>query len=143
MSTTTATYPHSTSTWTVSTAHAAMYLVPLGRLLFALIFLVSAPGHFKAETIQMAASAGLPAASFFVPAAGVLEFIGAAMILIGWHARIGAVLLIAFLVPVTLVMHAFWSAPEAMRQMQMAMFMKNLGLMGARRQGQGGTTVSP
>jgi putative oxidoreductase len=131
MSTSTATYPRSTSTWTVSTAHAAMYLVPLGRLLFAAIFLLSAPGHFKQETIQYAASAGVPAANLLVPASGILAFIGAAMVLVGWHARIGAAFLLAFLVPVTLSMHAFWSVTDAtMRQMQLAMFMKNVAMMG-------------
>jgi putative oxidoreductase len=132
MSTSSATYPRSTSTWTVSTAHAAMYLVPLGRLLFAAIFLLAAPGHFKPETIQYAASEGVPLAKLLVPASGILAFVGGAMILLGWHARVGAALLIAFLVPVTLTMHAFWSAADPlMRQMQMAMFMKNVGLMGA------------
>jgi putative oxidoreductase len=131
MSTSTATYPRSTSTWTVSTAHAAMYLVPLGRLLFAAIFLLAAPGHFKQETIQYAASAGVPAANLLVPASGILAFVGGALILLGWHARIGALLLIAFLLPVTLTMHAFWSvADPAMHQLQQGMFMKNLGLMG-------------
>ena len=40
-------------------------------------------------------------------------------------------MLVAFLVPVTLSMHAFWAAKDPMMaQMQFAMFMKNLGLLG-------------
>ena len=109
-----------------------MYLVPLGRLLFTAIFLLAVPGHFKHETIEYAASAGVPMANLLVPASGLLALAGGALVLIGWHARIGAALLIAFLVPVTFTMHAFWNVGDAtMRQMQMAMFMKNVGLIGA------------
>ena len=40
-------------------------------------------------------------------------------------------MLIAFLVPVTLSMHAFWAVKDPMMaQMQFSMFMKNLGLLG-------------
>ena len=40
-------------------------------------------------------------------------------------------MLVAFLVPVTLSMHAFWAVKDPMMaQMQFAMFMKNLGLLG-------------
>jgi putative oxidoreductase len=128
----TTTIPRQTSTWTVNTAHAAVYLVPLGRLLFAAIFLLSVPGHFKHETIEYAASAGVPMASLLVPLSGLLAFAGGASILLGWHARIGAALLVAFLLPVTFTMHAFWDVGDAMmRQLQMAMFMKNLALVGA------------
>jgi putative oxidoreductase len=39
--------------------------------------------------------------------------------------------LVLFLVPVTFKMHAFWTVPDAMmKQFQMAMFMKNIGLLG-------------
>ena len=47
------------------------------------------------------------------------------------HARAGAWLLVAFLVPVTLAMHAFWNVPDPMmRQILMAFFMKNLAMLG-------------
>jgi putative oxidoreductase len=44
---------------------------------------------------------------------------------------VGAAFLVAFLVPVTLSMHAFWAVKDPMMaQIQMAMFMKNVGLLG-------------
>ncbi|HEX2617188.1 MAG TPA: DoxX family protein, partial [Flavobacteriales bacterium] len=50
---------------------------------------------------------------------------------LGYKARIGAWLLVVFLVPVTLAMHPFWSQTDAMmRQMHFAMFMKNAALIG-------------
>jgi len=106
-------------------------LVPIARLLFVALFLMSAPSHFKAQTIAYAAQQGVPLASILVPLSGVLAIAGGLSVLIGWHARAGAWLLVAFLVPVTLAMHAFWNVSEPMpRMIQQAMFMKNLAMLG-------------
>src|SRR6266536_651818 len=106
-------------------------LVPIARLLFVALFLMSAPNHFKAQTIAYAAQQGVPFASILVPLSGVMAIAGGLSVLIGWHARVGAWLLVAFLVPVTLMMHAFWKVPDPMmRQIQMGMFMKNLAMLG-------------
>ena len=106
-------------------------LVPLGRAFFAAIFLMAGPSHFNPATIGYAQSAGVPFAPFLVPASGVLAFLGGLSVLMGFRARVGAALLVAFLVPVTLSMHAFWAVKDPMMaQMQYAMFMKNLGLLG-------------
>jgi putative oxidoreductase len=44
----------------------------------------------------------------------------------------GAWLLVGFLVPVTLMMHAFWKLHEpALIHLQQAMFAKNLSMLGA------------
>jgi putative oxidoreductase len=43
---------------------------------------------------------------------------------------LGAILLIIFLVPVTLVFHNFWAYQGMDQQMQMANFLKNVGLAG-------------
>jgi len=52
-------------------------------------------------------------------------------VLLGYRARLGAWLIVLFLVPVSLTMHAFWAVQDPMmRQFQMAMFMKNIGLLG-------------
>jgi putative oxidoreductase len=50
---------------------------------------------------------------------------------IGYRARMGAWLIVLFLVPVTLTMHAFWAVHDPqMAQLQQAMFMKNLSMLG-------------
>ena len=103
-----------------------------GRVSFGLIFLMSGWTHFLPGTIQYAASTGLPFAGFLVPASGVLAALGALSLITGWHARIGAWMIVAFLVPVTLTMHAFWNVTDPnMHAMQMAMFMKNVSMFGA------------
>lgn len=103
----------------------------MGRLCYALIFILSGVGHFSSEMIGYAASAGVPAASLAVPLSGILALAGGLMILVGFKARIGAWLLIVFLVPVTLFMHAFWAVDDPqMAAMQRASFLKNLALLG-------------
>lgn len=107
------------------------YLVPVGRLLFAGIFLVSALGHFSNETFAYAASQGVPLARVAVPFTGFLAFFGGMSVALGYRTRIGAWLLVAFLVPVTLMMHRFWSAADPMMvEMQRLHFLKNVSMLG-------------
>jgi putative oxidoreductase len=108
------------------------FLVPIGRLLFSLIFLPTLVTHFSSGTIQYAASAGVPIPGFLVPLSGIIAFLGGMSILLGFKSRIGAWLLIIFLIPVTLFMHHFWTFQDpASYQMQKVNFMKNLSLIGA------------
>jgi putative oxidoreductase len=107
------------------------YAVPIGRCLFALIFLMSGLTHFSNETISYAASQGVPLASAAVPVSGVLALAGGLSVALGYKTRIGALLLVLFLVPVTLMMHRFWglSDPQA-AMMQQGMFLKNVSILG-------------
>jgi putative oxidoreductase len=108
------------------------FLVPLGRALFASIFLAAVPGHFSAAYVGYATQAGVPFANILVPFFGIVAAVGGLSILLGFHARAGAWLLIAFLIPVTFTMHAFWNVPDpALHAIQLANFMKNLALIGA------------
>lgn len=105
--------------------------VAAGRLFYVTIFLMSGLTHFTAKPVAYAAAAGVPFPSLAVPASGVLALAGALSVLLGYHARIGAWLLVLFLVPVTLMMHNFWAIKDPMMaQMQMAMFMKNVSMLG-------------
>jgi len=73
-----------------SSLAAAPPVVLLGRLLFAMIFVMSGPMHFSSQTIAYAASQGIPLASIAVPLSGVLALAGGLSIVLGFHARIGA-----------------------------------------------------
>jgi len=106
--------------------------VLLGRILFALIFIVAAPRHFSHEGIQHAADLGVPMANLLVPLSGLMAMLGGLSVALGYRAKPGAWLLIAFLVPVTFAMHAFWkNADPAAFHTQQAMFAKNLAMIGA------------
>ena len=112
-------------------ARAERYLAPAGRLLLAAIFLAAPISHFSPQVIGYAAQQGVPAAGLLVPASGLLALAGALSIALGYRARIGAWLLVAFLVPVTITMHNFWAVSDPMmHQMQLAMFMKNVSMLG-------------
>lgn len=107
------------------------YIPLIGRIFFSLIFLVSAFNHFSGKTIAYAASHNVPMASLLVPFSGILAIVGGLSIVLGYKARFGAWLIVLFLVPVTLMMHNFWTVTDPMmRQMQMAMFMKNISMLG-------------
>lgn len=107
------------------------FAVPLGRVLFALIFVVSSVGHFSQRTALYAASQGVPFAELVVPISGIIALVGGLSVALGYRARVGAWLLVVFLVPVTFTMHAFWAAKDAMMaQVQQAMFMKNISMLG-------------
>jgi putative oxidoreductase len=112
--------------------HHVRYVYLAGRILFSLIFITAAPRHFTHEGIQHATDLGLPFASLLVPISGVMALAGGLSVAAGYKARLGAWLLIGFLVPVTLVMHAFWTLQDpAMIHIQQAMFAKNLSMLGA------------
>ena len=106
------------------------YLVPLGRLFFVLIFLTTF-SHFQGQTIAYAAQQGVPLASLVVPLSGVIALAGALSVLFGYRAKIGAGLLVLFLVPVTLALHRFWGVSDPMMaQLQRVMFLKNVSMLG-------------
>lgn len=107
------------------------YLSLPGRILFALIFLSTIFTHFSAQTMAYAAGHGVPAAHLLVPLSGVLAIVGGLLIAFGFATRLGALLIVAFLIPVTLTMHDFWAVHDAAaRQMQLANFLKNVALLG-------------
>ena len=108
------------------------YSALIGRILFALLFVMAGFGHFSSQEIAFAASHGVPMASILVPLAGILAMAGGLSIAFGYKARWGAALIILFLIPVTFTMHNFWATTDpAAAQNQMAHFMKNMSLIGS------------
>ena len=107
------------------------YVGLLGRIFYSAIFIISGPNHFKAATIGYAAAQGVPLASIAVPLSGIIALLGGLSIALGYRAKLGAWLIVLFLVPVTLMLHRFWgvSDPQA-AGLQLAMFMKNLSMLG-------------
>ena len=108
------------------------YIVLLGRILFAAIFVLAGPSHFTENTIAYAASKGVPLVSLAVPLAGIIAMAGGFSIALGYKAKYGGWLIVLFLVPVTVMIHNFWAMPDPnMAQMNEIMFMKNLSMLGA------------
>lgn len=106
-------------------------VIVLGRFLFVLIFVMAGANHFSKQTIGYAASQGVPLAAISVPLSGVLAIVGGLSILLGYRSKLGAWLIVLFLIPVTLMMHKFWTlADPMMAQIQMVLFMKNVSMLG-------------
>jgi putative oxidoreductase len=109
---------------------ANLWFVPIGRFLYALIFIFAGFNHFSFGSVEYAANSGVPIPDILVPLSGLIAMIGGISVLLGYHARVGALLLLLFLIPVTLMMHDFWNLSGQEAQQQMAGFMKNLSMIG-------------
>lgn len=106
-------------------------VVVLGRFFFALIFVMAGANHFSKQSIGYAVSAGVPLPSIAVPLSGVLAIAGGLSILVGYRTKLGAWIIALFLIPVTLMMHNFWTVTDPMMaQIQMILFMKNVSMLG-------------
>ena len=109
-------------------------LTVAGRVALATIFFMSAVGnkvpHFQ-DVAGVMAKVGVPAPQLMLAGAIVFLVIGSVSVVLGFKARLGASLLLVFLVLATYYFHAFWLLEGAEQQAQMIQFMKNLSLMGA------------
>ncbi len=106
------------------------YVVLLGRLFFSFLFIFGSLEHFTAADIASGASHGVPMPGFLVPFSGVIGILGGLSILLGYKARWGAWLLVIFLVPVTMMMHPFWSVDPSQMVEQRVLFLNNLSILG-------------
>ena len=106
----------------------------LGRLLLCTIFFLSAVGnkipHFS-DVARIMESVGVPAPQFLLAGAIVFLLVGSLSVIVGYKARVGAALLLTFLVLASYYFHPFWKLEGQAQQEQMIHFMKNLSMMGA------------
>lgn len=105
----------------------------VGRLMIATIFLLSAVGNKIPQfnnVVGYMASEGVPMPSVMLGGAIVFLLIGSVSIILGFKARLGATLLLIFLVLATYWFHDFWTFEGPEQQTQMIQFMKNMSLMG-------------
>jgi putative oxidoreductase len=103
------------------------------RILISQIFLLS--GVMKivdwSGTEAQMASRGMFWIPFFHVAALLVELGAGLSLLLGYKARLGALVLFLFLIPVTLTFHNWWTyADPKEHHMNMLFFMHNLTLMG-------------
>lgn len=132
MSTLAAQYTKEQTANTGATALAAQYAPLAGRLALSAIFLLSGFGKIMSweGTAGYMASKGMPLVPFFLAAAIVVELAGGLSVLLGYKARWGALALVGFLIPVSLIFHNFWAFDGMQRQMEMIGFLKNVAIAG-------------
>src|SRR5258708_25101427 len=94
-------------------------MVPIGRALFALIFITSVFSDFSSSTIAAASAHGVPLAVVLVPLAGILAFGCGVVVPPGLHPPLGAFPLVLLPRPVTLGLAKVWGlsgSPQGMWQ---------------------------
>jgi uncharacterized membrane protein YphA (DoxX/SURF4 family) len=103
------------------------YLPLFARICLCLIFFQGAYGNFTefSATQERMAEMGLPVPALLLAGNIIFQLVGAISLLIGYNVRLGAVILIIFLIPTTLIFHDFWVNPG-----ERIAFFKNLGLIG-------------
>ncbi|MCS5618470.1 MAG: DoxX family protein [Myxococcota bacterium] len=104
------------------------------RICFTLIFFASGVTHFTdmAGYVRLMHEA-IPFRDFWVVISGIVELAGALMILFDRHARLGAWLIVLFLVPVTITVHGYEMVTHKdpmMRAVQLSFFLKGIAMTG-------------
>lgn len=132
--------------------HMKNFSLIIGRLLIGIVFLLSGFGdilywnevvqHFHQQVTFFSQSSFLghsfesfwnellQGSMLLVGLGVVIKMVGGFFILIGYRVRLGAVLLILFLIPITPLFHPFWFLQGVDASMQWVMFFKNIAVMG-------------
>jgi putative oxidoreductase len=109
------------------TASNSSATILLGRILLAVIFLLSGFGKLTAisGTAAYFGALGLPVPTVTAVLVGLIELLGGIAVLVGFQTRIVAWVLAIFTIATGLVAHTGWAD-----QMQMIQFLKNLAITG-------------
>jgi putative oxidoreductase len=104
----------------------------IGRILFSLIFIVAGFRHLKdfTHTVEEAKKAKAPFPKLSVAVMSLFALVGGLSVAFGFYSKIGAFLLLIFLLPTTFIVHRFWGLPDDQKQIQIVHFSKNLSLLG-------------
>ncbi len=113
--------------------HPAVTIV--GRVMFTLIFFLSGVTHLTRMSDYVALMpAVIPFRAFWVTISAVVELTGATLIVTNRYPRLGAWLIVLFLIPVTITVHGVGmvTAPDAqMAAIQTSFFLKGVTMAGA------------
>jgi uncharacterized membrane protein YphA (DoxX/SURF4 family) len=106
-----------------------------GRVLFTSLFFLSGLTHFTNVPYYVDLMPDeIPLKLFWIYVSGLVELAGAGMILANVRPRLGAWLIVLFMVPVTFAVHGYemlYAETEPLRAAQQAHFLKGLALTGA------------
>ena len=106
----------------------------IGRLVLAWFFLSSAL-HYAGQwdaTIMLMGLKGLPVPPLLLGAGIVVMLVGGISLVLGFHARYGAMLLFAFTLLASILMHDYWKISDAAsRAADYEIFSRNIAIAGA------------
>lgn len=104
----------------------------VARVLLAAIFILGGWGKISdfQGTVGYIASASMPFPPLMAAGAIAVELIGGLLLLFGYRARWAAMAIFLFMIPTTLIFHAFWSVPAEQVMSERNDFFKNVAIMG-------------
>src|SRR3989344_5038893 len=91
----------------------------VGRILFGGFFVLNAYNHLtKTPALsRYAASKGVPSPKAFVLITGLMILLGGLGVIFGVYVKFALWLIVLFLVPTSIVMHAFWKEKDSQTKM--------------------------
>ena len=105
----------------------------IARIFLSLIFLWEAFDTFKYFNIAKEYMIGYHLTwnqDFLLGSAIFLMIFGGVLILTGYRSKLGAVLLLLYYIPATLIIYSFWNDPPELYRINSIQFMKNLAIIG-------------
>lgn len=105
----------------------------IGRICLSLIFIYEAINSilFYDQTIGTMESYGITwMPGLWLSIAIVMLILGGILMLLGYFARVGAVLCLIYWLPFTLIVYSFWNDPPATEQLNFVYFMRNMAVAG-------------
>jgi len=113
-------------------ANVSNTAVLVGRILLGALFIISGFGKISGYdgTAGYMAAKGMPLVNVLLPAAIAIELGGGLLLAIGLKARWAALAIFLFLIPTTLIFHAFWGIDPKEAAMQQINFLKNVSIAG-------------
>ncbi len=115
------------------------YINRIGRVLFSLIFIASGLSKIGDwdKTVHYMEAHQMLFVPFFLVLAILLQIAGGLSIMWSYKTKVGAILLVIFLLPATFIFHDFWTLPAQtdteimIQQYEMVSFLKNISILGA------------
>ena len=108
------------------------FILLVARLCFGIAFLWSAVDkitNWRGATSYME-SKRIPKVSLILPLSIAIQMIGGISILLGFHAKIGALLLILYTIGTGLKMHDFWTMSGDERATEKTLLLKDVAILG-------------
>lgn len=104
----------------------------IGRVLISAMFLWAAYEKIThwGQTVEYMKTKNIPQLNIVLPVGIGLKIVGGISVLLGWHAHIGALLLLIVSIASLLWMHNWWKTEGTEREMEKLLFLKNVAIIG-------------
>ncbi|PIR82365.1 DoxX family protein [Candidatus Kaiserbacteria bacterium CG10_big_fil_rev_8_21_14_0_10_59_10] len=110
------------------------WILLIGRILFGGFFLMGGAMHFMNLSMmtEYARMKGAPSPKLSVALSGLVIMLAGLGVILGVFPDLSLLVLAAFLIVITPIMHAFWKMDDpTIKMLEMQHFLKNMALLGA------------